>query len=325
MLAALDLLAVTNLVNYFGRHDEVDKVQVSPVLLKKGNTKVALYGMGSMRDERLNRMWQAKKIRFLKPDTHSPEGDSDNGSGDEGTSDNGWFNIFALHQNRDLGRGGKNCVHESMIPEWMDLVVWGHEHECLVHPAESAVGTFRITQPGSSVATSLTEGESVRKHVGILDVRGSQFRVTPVPLLQVRSFAVGHISLKDCGIDPTDPRVDDLMAGALETEVNKLMEEAKSECRLIKLLKNLRGNDGSSGDLDTDLHKQLKFQVRKPEYVLVRLRVEHSGFTTLHNQRFGSRFMDKIVSRKSFLTLLCNHEEGSICCFANFIVEGQSR
>ena len=33
-----------------------------------------------------------------------------------------WFNIFTLHQNRDLGRGIKNCVHESMIPEWMDLV-----------------------------------------------------------------------------------------------------------------------------------------------------------------------------------------------------------
>ena len=35
-------------------------------------------------------------------------------------------------QNRDLGRGKKNCIHETMIPEWMDLVVWGHEHECQV-------------------------------------------------------------------------------------------------------------------------------------------------------------------------------------------------
>ena len=309
MLAALDLLAVTNLVNYFGRHDEVDKVQVSPVLLKKGNTKVALYGMGSMRDERLNRMWQAKKIRFLKPaHENGPDGgtgpgnDSDDEEGTNGGG--GWFNIFALHQNRDLGRGGKNCVHESMIPEWMDLVVWGHEHECLVHPAESAVGTFRITQPGSSVATSLTEGESVKKHVGILDVRGSQFRVLPVPLLHVRSFAVGQISLKDCGIDPTDPRVDDLMAGALETEVEKLMEEAKSECRLIKVMQNQKDNDSSSANLDTDLQKQLKFKVRKPENVLVRLRVEHSGFTTLHNQRFGSRFMDKVVRKKKSFTLL---------------------
>jgi DNA repair exonuclease SbcCD nuclease subunit len=63
LLSAVDLLAVSNLVNYFGRQDEVDNVRVSPVLLRKGDTRVALYGMGSMRDERLNRMWQGKKVR----------------------------------------------------------------------------------------------------------------------------------------------------------------------------------------------------------------------------------------------------------------------
>jgi len=86
----------------------VDKVEVSPILIQKGETKIALYGMGSMRDERLNRMWVGKKVRFLKPQT-----DDD---------DDSWLSIFCLHQNRDLGRGSKNCVHESMIPEWMDLV-----------------------------------------------------------------------------------------------------------------------------------------------------------------------------------------------------------
>ncbi len=216
MLAALDLLAVNRLVNYFGRQDEVDKVQVSPVLIQKGEgTKVALYGMGSMRDERLNRMWQGKKVRFLRPhpeDNGNDNSEEEEDSDEEENMNGGWFNIFALHQNRDLGRGTKNCVHESMIPEWMDLVVWGHEHECLIHPSESAVGTFRITQPGSSVATSLTEGESMRKHVGILDVRGSQFRMTAVPLMQVRGFATGSITLSDCEkLDADDPRIDEAM------------------------------------------------------------------------------------------------------------------
>lgn len=74
-----------------------------------------------MRDERLNRMWENKKVRFLRPeeDTTTEEGD-DEGEGD----DTNFFNIFTLHQNRDLGRGGKNCIQESMIPEWMDLVIW---------------------------------------------------------------------------------------------------------------------------------------------------------------------------------------------------------
>jgi hypothetical protein len=55
------------------------------------------------------------------------------------------INIFVLHQNRDYGRGRKNCVHETMIPEWMDVVVWGNEHECVPSMVESLAGGS--TQP----------------------------------------------------------------------------------------------------------------------------------------------------------------------------------
>lgn len=100
-------------VNYFGRQDEVDQIEISPILLQKGHTQVALYGLGSLRDERLNRMWERQKVRFLRPEED-----------EENDEEEGFFNIFALHQNRDLGRGAKNCVQEGMIPEWMDVVVW---------------------------------------------------------------------------------------------------------------------------------------------------------------------------------------------------------
>jgi double-strand break repair protein MRE11 len=43
-----------------------------------------------------------------------------------------FYNILVLHQNRAEGRGRKNAIFESMIPEWFDVVVWGHEHECQV-------------------------------------------------------------------------------------------------------------------------------------------------------------------------------------------------
>ena len=62
----------------------------------------------------------------------------------------------------------------------MDLVVWGHEHECDIELTESVVGTFRISQPGSSVATSLVEGESVRKKVAVLHL-GEKVKVVPIP------------------------------------------------------------------------------------------------------------------------------------------------
>ena len=189
-----------------------------------------------MRDERLNRMWQGKKVRFLRPEMDMGGGGRNRGGGGRDDDDNDedeesrdWFNIFTLHQNRDLGRGSKNCVHESMIPEWMDLVVWGHEHECNITPAESLVGTFRVTQPGSSVATSLTAGEARRKQVGILDIRGQQFRLNPVPLSSVRAFAVGDVNLGDIArsqggvLDVEDPKVEEKMGDVLAGEVEALV------------------------------------------------------------------------------------------------------
>lgn len=47
------------------------------------------------------------------------------------------------------------CVSDSRS---QDLVIWGHEHQCLIDPREAKNGAF-ISQPGSSVVTSLSEGE----------------------------------------------------------------------------------------------------------------------------------------------------------------------
>ena len=54
----------------------------------------------------------------------------------------------------------------------MTQVVWGNEHECKPQLQESLKGTYRIYQPGSSVATSLIQGESNErpKQYGILEL-----------------------------------------------------------------------------------------------------------------------------------------------------------
>lgn len=107
-LSALDMLSVTNLINYFGKSERVDDIVVRPIIIKKKNCKVALYGLGAIRDERLNRMCRNKKVSFVRP------------ADDNDT----YFNILVVHQNRDKGRG-KNCLRESSIPDWMTLVIWG--------------------------------------------------------------------------------------------------------------------------------------------------------------------------------------------------------
>lgn len=56
-LCSLDLLHTAGLVNYFGKALTLDKIQISPLLLQKGETRLALYGLGSIRDERLHRVF----------------------------------------------------------------------------------------------------------------------------------------------------------------------------------------------------------------------------------------------------------------------------
>lgn len=41
---------------------------------------------------------------------------------------------------------------------------------------------FHITQPVSSVATSLIDGEAKLKHVLLLEIKGNQYRPTKIPL-----------------------------------------------------------------------------------------------------------------------------------------------
>ena len=83
-LSAIDLVSVSGLLNHFGKPASVDNIEISPVLLQKGTTKLALYGLGSVRDERLHKTFCNKKVKMLRP-----KEDADR-----------WFNIMVLHQNR---------------------------------------------------------------------------------------------------------------------------------------------------------------------------------------------------------------------------------
>ena len=152
-LSACDILSAGNFLNYFGTASRINDINIKPVLIEKGKSKLALYGLGAVRDERLSRMFSKGKVKFVRPKEEVKE----------------YFNMFVLHQNRDTGRGVKNCVHESFLPNFLDLVMWGHEHECKIDPVESYSG-YHITQPGSSVATSLVDAESRKKHVAILSI-----------------------------------------------------------------------------------------------------------------------------------------------------------
>jgi len=53
--SCMDLLHATGLVNYFGKCLSLEVVELNPLMMQKGQTRLALYGLGAMRDERLHR------------------------------------------------------------------------------------------------------------------------------------------------------------------------------------------------------------------------------------------------------------------------------
>ena len=83
--------------------------------------------------------------------------------------------------------------------------------------------------PARPWPTSLVEGESVAKMVAVLEIAGSEFRVRPVRLANVRGFKTGTVNLNDPdhGLDVEDPKIDDKVTNLLEMRVKELIQEAR--------------------------------------------------------------------------------------------------
>lgn len=99
------MLSVAGLVNYFGKIDLpsddaaasapstkaaakgglMEKgIRIRPVLLQKGNTRLALYGVGNIKDERMHYELRSNRVRMYRP-AEDPDQ---------------WFNMLLIHQNR---------------------------------------------------------------------------------------------------------------------------------------------------------------------------------------------------------------------------------
>ena len=258
-LCALELLAVTGLVNYFGKQTDLENVEVKPILMRKGSSFLALYGLGNIRDERLNRLFRDNRVRLFRPVEDQDD----------------WFSLFVLHQNR-IAHSSTNCIQEQYLNRFLDLVLWGHEHECRIDLEHNLQKGFHVTQPGSSVATSLCEAEAREKHVGILYVRDKQFRIEKHRLKTVRPFVMREVSLSSvAGLSPKDHVS---VSDYLQSRVTEMIEEATDQWLAL------------NGE---------KHDAPKP---LVRLKVEYSGgFSSFNPQRFGQHFVDLVANPKDIL------------------------
>lgn len=168
---------------------------------------------------------------------------------------------------------------------------------------------FHVIQPGSSIATSLVEGEAVPKHVALLTITGKQFQSEAIPLKTVRPFVMKSIILQNEPGMKSLARKDnnrDQINKYLKGVVHNLVDEVKNEW--------LAAQDDDDDE---------EIPVPHP---LVRLRVEYTAleggkFEVENPQRFSSWFQEEVANytdivqfyRKKTLT----REQLPVCCLVD--------
>ncbi len=167
----------------------------------------------------------------------------------------------------------------------MNLIVWGHEHECIINPRFNPEMSFHVMQPGSSVATSLVPGEAVPKHVAVLSITGRDFKVQTHRLKTVRPFVMKEIILaQEKGMKALAKKDNNRseITRYLEGIVNDLIDQAKTDWLQMQ------------DDADDDEEREVPLP-------LIRLRVEFSApdggkFEVENPQRFSNRFVGKVAN-----------------------------
>ena len=142
---------------------------------------------------------------------------------------NDWFSILLVHQNKYRGmRAGvskRNSVQEKIFPSFLNLVIWGHEHECITEPSVNADTGVIFLYPGSTVITSLSDYEAKPKHCFIVRIQRTKLNITPIPLERARPFIYKSVIISDynnsnqLGIIPNLQRIVD---GLLQQYNNSL-------------------------------------------------------------------------------------------------------
>ncbi|KAL6122591.1 hypothetical protein NUSPORA_00359 [Nucleospora cyclopteri] len=189
-VSPMDVLHSTGLLYYFGKTNRIDQINIKPILIEKESAKVAVYGLGHIKDRRLYRIIMQNRIHF------------------EPVS-NDYYKILVVHQNRVCRK--EEYFPEEKIPSFFNLVIFGHEHL-----SEKIRGKyFDIIQVGSSVRTSLSMDERGSKYVYFLDVEENKCKISRKELKSVRYFHINTFSVSNTDIDKN---------------LKKIVSDAVNEC-----------------------------------------------------------------------------------------------
>ena len=140
-----------------------------------------------------------------------------------------WTNLFVIHQNRFVSvfflrsrvkHGETSYIPEHFLPGFLDLVIWGHEHEYDFRTVEvTSVGVILCPNKMLKVDFLLLNLDLLSQHrwlqvklskstlkrlpahghrkVALLQVRNKEFKLEAIPLRTVRPFMVDEVVLQD--------------------------------------------------------------------------------------------------------------------------------
>ncbi|CAD2084520.1 double-strand break repair protein MRE11, putative [Plasmodium vinckei lentum] len=337
-ICPLDILNISNLINYIGKNN-MERLVIKPILLNKKGTHISIYAIGWIKDERLYHYFESKSIKFIIPEDYKNR-----------------INILVLHQNRYMrntnSNNSKNFIKESFIPSFIDLVIWGHEHNSKPQLEESIFQTFYNLQLGSSVRTSLCVNEYGDKYIGLLEIKNERFRFLKINLETVRPFELKEIKLANYDLDFNDEYV---LKQFLHDQTNLILDKIRKELlnqiknyyilkkiflpSLFEKEKNDKMNCGitdveeeniifnitdncvndffcklQNEDFYTSSFIHLAFsdkddtynllKIKKNVYnkPLIKIKIEYNEINIINTQLFGSEFIDKITNASEFLS-----------------------
>ncbi|ELA42498.1 DNA repair protein (mre11) [Vittaforma corneae ATCC 50505] len=248
-----DILHSGGFVNYFGKVDDVDDIELKPILIQ-GDRKVAIYGMGHIKDRRVYRTFIKDRVRYVRPE------------GEE------WINIFIVHQNRTFRP--EEYLPEDLINPFFDIVIYGHEHESI----KTRHKNFEVLQCGSTVRTSLCEGEMGDKFVYIIDISERVF-INRIKLETVRPFIMDTIKIFET--NNASSINNNITGRSIDQQIKDKVEEILerlNENRTGSMLPLLRLRVDIDGNLDFNKHNiitSLESKIANPNEALRISRKQH--------------------------------------------------
>ena len=217
-------------------------------------------------------MFESNKIKFNRP--MLPNGEVDDS----------FYSILVLHQNRYKGINSfskRDSITDETIPDWFDLAIWGHEHECTgVRHIEST--NVHILQPGSTVITSLVDGEQVAKKSWLLQINKELFNLQGIKLKTQRKFIYRSVALANTAVRK-DSKAQ--VENYLRQEIKSMLDTYDTEV---------------AASMTVDEMRDPKFSfLNLPQ---VRIRVDYSGgYSTTNLTHFSGEFKGKVANPSDFI------------------------